>query len=130
MTVKEPRRDKKSGQDKSQPDSGDNSSVEGSGESKGSTPPRIPLKIKAAVITRAFLSPSLLLLCLAGSIRNAGESFEGYSADPAIPGIHLIQQFQESLGKNLNSDLAQANLGKDLNFCTGPGESLNFNLVE
>lgn len=75
LTVREPRRAKKAAESNS-------SDEDSSGESKSSTPPRIPLKIKAAVISKAFLRPSLLLLCLAGSIRNAGGYVWAYNTQP------------------------------------------------
>ncbi|GFS20961.1 Cis,cis-muconate transport protein muck [Elysia marginata] len=78
LTVKEPRRGKKL----AEADSADSSDKESSGGSKSSSPPRIPLKVKAAVITKSFLSPSLLLLCLAGSIRNAGGYVWAYNTQP------------------------------------------------
>ncbi|KAK3775211.1 hypothetical protein RRG08_009998 [Elysia crispata] len=90
VTVREPRRSKKSGENGAQgekstsssPSSTSSSGKEGSGESRSSAPPKVPLKVKAVVITKAFLSPSLLLLCLAGSIRNAGGYVWAYNTQP------------------------------------------------
>ncbi|RUS76157.1 hypothetical protein EGW08_016069 [Elysia chlorotica] len=87
VTVKEPLRAKKSGVDDSE-----SSSPTSSGETTGQGPAKIPLKTKAVLISKAFLSPSLLLLCLAGSIRNAGGYVWAYNTQPYFDAVGVSKE--------------------------------------
>ncbi|XP_059174698.1 protein spinster homolog 1-like [Physella acuta] len=83
LTVKEPDRASKVSSEKDLEDSVTTPAA------REATP---PLKERLIKVLRAFISPSLLLLCLAGSIRNAGGYVWAYNTQPYFDATNVSKE--------------------------------------